>query len=156
MSYKYRGKKVMTPAEIEQQARAAAERIIEQAHEDAKIIRERAYDQAFVLAERDYKTPEEKAEDRARARAAVLNHHGDKRLRAAAFEVAANETAPTHIKAAERLENVEFLLQMGCGTAEAISRSGYQSVGAFERSAYRHGRADLIRTVKHAEDKAAA
>lgn len=155
MSYQYRGKKTMTPLEIEAQAKSAAQQIIDRAYEDAKIIRERAYDQAIVLAEREYKTPEEKADDRRLARTAVLNHYGDKRLRAAAFEAATRDTAPIHITAAARLENVEFLLGSGCGTADAIRRSGYQSAGAFERSAYRHGRADLVRMVKHVEPQAA-
>jgi hypothetical protein len=155
MGYVYRGTKVLNARELLDVAKAQADDIIaavkRQAIEEARIIYELAYDQAMAMADRDYASREEKAEDRAKAKAAIMNRVGRQRLTAAAIDVANGSVV--NIKAADRLENIEYLIGQGCSVDEAINRSGYSSFSSFERAAYRHGRRDLV---QYAKDKMAA
>ncbi len=158
--YTYQGTKKLTPAQLLDMARAEAEDIIQAARtqaqviiadaeataiEQAKVTHELAYDQGLALAERFYASREERAADQQRAKDAILKRVGDRRLRAASFEVAG--VPPMNIKPAHRLENVEYLVSAGCSVDEALNRSGYNSIDTFKRTARRHGRNDLVRYI---------
>ncbi len=154
-AYKYRGVKVHTARELLDIAKAQADDMIAaakiQALEEARIIHEIAYDQGMALADRGYADRDAREADRARAKQAVLERVGRQRLNAASLDVAGS--TPINTKPAHRLENVEYLISQGCSVDDALKRSGYNSFSTFERSAYRHGRRDLI---QYAKEKTAA
>ncbi|BCW78987.1 hypothetical protein [Arthrobacter sp. NicSoilC5] len=149
MGYRYRGDQPMTAEELLDMARAQAETIIAaaklKAMQEARLIHELAYDQGLALAEREYARRDEREADRKLAKEAVLKRVAERRLKAAAFEVAGK--LPKDAKATDRLENIEYLVNAGCTVDEALSRSGYHAVDSFKRAAYRHGRNDLVRFV---------
>ena len=82
----------------------------------------------------------------------AYQYRGDKKFTAS--ELLAMERAKAEaVRAKDKLENVEYLLGTGCPVEDALRRSGYEApefsraLGAFKKTAVRHGRQDLVRHV---------